>query len=287
MKVIKTVQLMQKTAMKLKRKGRRIVLVPTMGYLHNGHLSLIKKARKTAGANGVVVVSIYVNPTQFGPNEDLSRYPRDLKRDLDLIRPLNVDIVFNPSDKEMYPGKEEGLYSTYIVEENLSKNMEGSSRPGHFRGVATVVGKLFNIVMPDAAVFGEKDYQQAAIIKRMVKDFNFPLKIVVSPTVRESDGLAMSSRNSYLNESERKQATALFRAIQYAKNAVSKKGTINANDLKNELKNLIEKEPSGRVDYIEFFDPETLQPVSKVRSGAHLALAVYVGKTRLIDNASL
>jgi len=287
MKVIKTVKAMQNTALKLRQKGKKIVFVPTMGYLHDGHLSLIKTARKLAGKNGVVVVSIYVNPTQFGPAEDLSRYPRDLCRDLKLCRENQTDIVFTPNDSEMYPGKESGLYSTYVVEERLSKNMEGASRPGHFRGVTTVVAKLFNIVLPDAALFGEKDFQQAAIIKRMVKDLNFPIKIIVCPTVREPDGLAMSSRNSYLNQSERQQATALHRAIQKAREIVANEKTADSLKLKTELKQYIEKEPSARVDYIEFFNPETFEPVEKVSKGARIALAVFVGTTRLIDNGEV
>lgn len=278
---------MQNTALQLRRRGKKIVFVPTMGYLHDGHVSLIKKARKIAGKDGVVVVSIYVNPTQFGPNEDLSRYPRDLRRDLKICRENQADIVFTPADSEMYPGKENGLYSTYVVEERLSKNMEGASRPGHFRGVTTVVAKLFNIALPDAAIFGEKDFQQAAIIKRMVKDLNFPIKIIVSPTVRETDGLAMSSRNTYLNQSERQQATVLYRSIQIAKEIVSKHQPVDSAELKKELTQYIEKEPSARVDYIEFFDPQTLEPVDKVSKGARIALAVFIGTTRLIDNSEI
>ncbi|MGC8885689.1 MAG: pantoate--beta-alanine ligase [Verrucomicrobiia bacterium] len=287
MKVIRTVKAMQNTALQLRRRGKKIVFVPTMGYLHDGHVSLIKKARKIAGKDGVVVVSIYVNPTQFGPNEDLSRYPRDLRRDLKICRENQADIVFTPADSEMYPGKENGLYSTYVVEERLSKNMEGASRPGHFRGVTTVVAKLFNIALPDAAIFGEKDFQQAAIIKRMVKDLNFPIKIIVSPTVRETDGLAMSSRNTYLNQSERQQATVLYRSIQIAKEIVSKHQPVDSAELKKELTQYIEKEPSARVDYIEFFDPQTLEPVDKVSKGMRIALAVFIGTTRLIDNSEI
>ncbi|MGC9035301.1 MAG: pantoate--beta-alanine ligase, partial [Verrucomicrobiia bacterium] len=213
--------------------------------------------------------------------------PRDLRRDLKICRENQADIVFTPADSEMYPGKENGLYSTYVVEERLSKNMEGASRPGHFRGVTTVVAKLFNIALPDAAIFGEKDFQQAAIIKRMVKDLNFPIKIIVSPTVRETDGLAMSSRNTYLNQSERQQATVLYRSIQIAKEIVSKHQPVDSAELKKELTQYIEKEPSARVDYIEFFDPQTLEPVDKVSKGARIALAVFIGTTRLIDNSEI
>lgn len=279
---------MQKFALKAKRKGKKIGFVPTMGYLHEGHLSLIRKARQLCRKNGIVVVSIYVNPTQFGPNEDFSKYPRDLERDLRLCKSAGADIVFTPTDDAMYPGKSQGLYSVYVVEEELSKTMEGASRPGHFRGVTTVVAKLFNIVQPDVAVFGEKDYQQAAIIRRMVENLNFPVKIIVAPTVREPDGLAMSSRNTYLNADERKQATVLFRTINLAREKVrSSSAPLKAADLKNELRTYIEKEPSARLDYIEFFNPDTLKPVDEVKTGDHMALAVFIGTTRLIDNGRL
>lgn len=279
---------MQKFALKAKREGKKIGFVPTMGYLHEGHLSLIRKARQLCRKNGIVVVSIYVNPTQFGPNEDFSKYPRDLERDLRLCKSAGADIVFTPTDDAMYPGKSQGLYSVYVVEEELSKTMEGASRPGHFRGVTTVVAKLFNIVQPDVAVFGEKDYQQAAIIRRMVENLNFPVKIIVAPTVREPDGLAMSSRNTYLNADERKQATVLFRTINLAREKVrSSSAPLKAADLKSELKTYIEKEPSARLDYIEFFNPDTLKPVDEVKTGDHIALAVFIGTTRLIDNGRL
>lgn len=288
MKVIKDIAAMQKFALKAKREGKKIGFVPTMGYLHEGHLSLIRKARQLCRKNGIVVVSIYVNPTQFGPNEDFSKYPRDLERDLRLCKSAGADIVFTPTDDAMYPGKSQGLYSVYVVEEELSKTMEGASRPGHFRGVTTVVAKLFNIVQPDVAVFGEKDYQQAAIIRRMVENLNFPVKIIVAPTVREPDGLAMSSRNTYLNPDERKQATVLFRTINLAREKVrSSSAPLKATDLKSELKTYIEKEPSARLDYIEFFNPDTLKPVDEVKAGDHIALAVFIGTTRLIDNGRL
>jgi pantoate--beta-alanine ligase len=258
-----------------------------MGYLHAGHLSLVKRARKAVGKSGKVVVSIYVNPTQFAPTEDLSKYPRDLKRDLKLLRELNVDVVFTPSDTEMYPNKSGNGFSTYAVEEKLSRTMEGASRPTHFRGVTTIVAKLFNIVLPDVAVFGQKDFQQAAIIQRMVRDLNFPLKIVVAPTLRERDGLAMSSRNKYLTGDLRRQATVLWRAIQTAQAVVKKTKTISAAKLKTDLKKLIKSEPDTQLDYVEFFEPETLSPVSKITRGSQMALAVFIGKTRLIDNARL
>ena len=276
-----------------------------MGYLHKGHLSLIRTARRRVGRMGKVVVSIYVNPTQFGPQEDLSRYPRDLKRDLKLCRAAGVDVVFVPSDAEMYPGgggtgvppmpsqkKLTGetpvprAFSTYVVEEELSQGMEGAARPTHFRGVTTVVAKLFNCVLPELAVFGAKDWQQAAIVKRMVANLNFPLKIVVAPTVRERDGLALSSRNRYLDAAQRAQATILHQAIQRARAAVQKQ-PLSAAKLKAELKKLIAAVPLARLDYLELFDPETLQPVANVPRGTHLALAVFFGQTRLIDNGRL
>ena len=262
----------------------------------------MKRTRQSVGKNGKVVVSIYVNPTQFAPTEDLAKYPRDLKRDLKLLRELKVDVVFTPSDGEMYPVLDCGDmsplskrrhvgalqdFSTYVVEEKLSQTMEGVSRPTHFRGVTTIVGKLFNIVLPDVAVFGKKDFQQAAIVKRMVADLNFPVRIIVAPTLRERDGLAMSSRNKYLIGDLRRQATVLWRAIQKAKAALKKSGAVPAAKLKADLKDLIESEPDARLDYIEFFEPETLSPVSKVSRGTQMALAVFVGKTRLIDNAQL
>jgi len=292
---------MQRLARQWQHAGRRIGFVPTMGYLHAGHLSLVKRARQAAGKNGIVVVSIYVNPTQFGPQEDFSKYPRDLKRDFKLCRAAGVDVVFTPGDAEMYPGGTRSRrcesadgprfdkrgYSTCVVEEKLSQIMEGASRPTHFRGVTTVVAKLFNIVLPDVAVFGAKDWQQAAIIKRMAADLNFPVKIVVAPTRRERDGLAMSSRNKYLTGDLRRQAIVLWRAIQIARAAVKKSKAVPATKLKAGLKKLIESEPDARLDYMEFFEPDTLIPVSNVTPGKHLALAVFVGKTRLIDNARL
>jgi pantoate--beta-alanine ligase len=287
MQIVSSIAAMQRLARKWQRETTRIGFVPTMGYLHAGHLSLVKRARQAVGKSGRVVVSIYVNPTQFAPTEDLSKYPRDLKRDLKLLRELNVDVVFTPSDAEMYPSKSKNGFSTYVVEEKLSRTMEGASRPTHFRGVTTIVAKLFNIVLPDAAVFGQKDFQQAAIIQHMVCDLNFPVKIIVAPTLRERDGLAMSSRNKYLTGDLRRQATILWRAIQTARAAVKKSKTISATKLKMDLKNIIESEPNAKLDYVEFFEPETLSPVSKIVTGSQIALAVFIGKTRLIDNAKL
>jgi len=287
MRINSAVSTMQKLALRWKRAGVKTGFVPTMGYLHAGHLSLVREARKRVGKNGKVVVSIYVNPTQFAPTEDLAKYPRDLKRDLKLCREAGVDVVFTPGDTEMYPGRADGNYSTYVVEEQLSQTMEGAARPVHFRGVTTIVAKLFNSVLPDMTVFGQKDFQQAAIIKRMVADLNFPVKIIVAPTLRERDGLAMSSRNKYLVGDLRRQATVLWCAIQVAKFAVQKSKSVSAADLKADLKKLVEIEPDAKLDYVEFFNPETLSPVAKVTRGTQMALAVFVGKTRLIDNARL
>lgn len=300
MQIVRSIAAMQHLARQWQRASRRTGFVPTMGYLHAGHLSLVKRARQAAGKSGGVVVSIYVNPTQFGPKEDFSKYPRDLKRDLKLCREAGVDVVFTPSDKEMYPAGtgsrrcesadgprfDKRGYSTYVIEEKLSQSMEGASRPTHFRGVTTVVAKLFHIVLPDVAVFGAKDWQQATIIKHMVADLNFPVKIIVAPTLRETDGLAMSSRNKSLEGDLRRQATVLWRAIQAARFAI-RKFPVPQHRLKAQLKQLIESEPDAKLDYIEFFNSETLAPVSTVRFQIHMALAVFVGKTRLIDNGRL
>jgi pantoate--beta-alanine ligase len=281
-RIVTTVAAMRKLSRVWKKTGVTIGFVPTMGYLHEGHLSLVHRARKAVGKSGKVVVSIYVNPTQFAPHEDLAKYPRDLARDKRLCREAGVDVVFIPADSEMYPP----AFSTYVVEESLSKPMEGASRPTHFRGVATVVAKLFNIVMPDVAVFGAKDFQQGAVVQRMVRDLNFPLQIIVAPTLRESDGLAMSSRNKYLNAEQRKQATVLSKALQHAKQVVAK-SAVSSQKLRDQTAAFIGEQPEARLDYIEFFDPKSLQPVTTVKRGTQMALAVFFGKTRLIDNATL
>jgi pantoate--beta-alanine ligase len=286
MRIVKTVSAMQRLAKHWQTERTRIGFVPTMGYLHAGHLSLVKRARQLVGPRGVVVVSIYVNPAQFGPHEDLSRYPRDFARDKALCRSAGVDVIFAPDDKQMYPRNAEGEYSTYVVDEKLSRGMEGASRPTHFRGVTTIVAKLFNIVQPEVAVFGAKDFQQAVVVRRMVRDLNFPLKIEVAPTHREPDGLAMSSRNKYLSPAERVQATILSEALALAKKLVKGKA-ISSAVLKSKLARFIAQRPAARLDYIEFFDPHTLEPAAKVKPGVHMALAVFFGKTRLIDNARL
>jgi pantoate--beta-alanine ligase len=288
MRVIKSVVAMQRLAKNWQRAGIGVGFVPTMGYLHAGHLSLVQRARRLVRNSGKVVVSIYVNPTQFGPKEDLSRYPRDFARDARLCREAGVDVIFAPSTNEMYPANGKGEFSTFVTEERLSRRMEGASRPTHFRGVTTIVAKLFNIVLPTVAIFGAKDYQQAAVVKRMVRDLNFPLKIDVAPIFREADGLAMSSRNKYLEGALRKQAVVLSRTIQRVQAAIRKSSrSLPSTKLKAELKRLVEHEPAARLDYVEFFDPQTLLPVSKVATGTHMALAVFIGKTRLIDNGPL
>jgi pantoate--beta-alanine ligase len=288
MRIIKSVAAMQRLGRSWQRAGVLVGLVPTMGYLHAGHMSLVQRARRLAGRGGKVVVSIYVNPTQFGPQEDLSRYPRDFARDVRLCRKAGVDVIFAPDNAQMYPCGGTDGFATFVIEEGLSRGMEGKSRPTHFRGVTTVVAKLFNIVQPDVAVFGSKDYQQAAIVKRMARDLNFPLKIVVAPTVREADGLAMSSRNKYLTGDLRAQALVLWRSLQKARAEVCESSQpILAARLKRELKRFIEQTPAARLDYVEFFDPDTLVPVRNVTRGTQIALAVFIRKTRLIDNATL
>lgn len=245
------------TISKLRKQGKRIAFVPTMGALHAGHISLIRAAKKAGGA---VVVSIFVNPLQFGPKEDYKKYPRIIKEDKEILSKEKVDILFIPSALEMYP---EG-YSTYVTEKNLSKVMCGASRPGHFAGVATVVLKLFNIVKPDIVFFGQKDYQQAAIIKKIIRDLNLDINLVIVPTVREKDGLAMSSRNRYLSNAERTRALGLYKALK--------------------TKKLAKKINGIRLDYFVAVDKETLEPVKKIKKGTLLAIAGRVGKTRLIDN---
>jgi len=282
MQVITKVAAMQQLALDWRASNKSIGFVPTMGYLHAGHISLVKKARERVGSAGIVGASIFVNPTQFSPSEDLAKYPRDLEHDKALCTEAGVDFIFAPSDTEMYPSD----YSTYVAEERLSRKMEGVTRPHHFRGVTTVVSKLFNIVLPNVAVFGAKDFQQAAIIKQMVRDLNFPIEIIVSPIIREESGLAMSSRNKYLSPEQREQAVILSRSIQFAKDAVAKKA-VPATRLKEDVARFIGKAASAQVDYVEFFDPTTLEPADTVRPGVHMALAVYFKPTRLIDNGRL
>lgn len=256
----------------------KIGFVPTMGYLHKGHLSLVKIAKRNADK---VVVSIFVNPTQFGPNEDLDRYPRNINRDKKILGDMGVDAVFLPTIDMMYP---EG-YLTYVEVEKLSKILCGASRPQHFRGVTTVVLKLFNIVVPDIAVFGEKDYQQAVIIKRMVNDLNLSVKIRTGKIIREDDGLAMSSRNAYLNPGERERATALYKSLLLANKMVNS-GEKDCKKIKNRMKKLILSE-GGKIDYVEIVHPESLDPLKSIEDKARALVAVWIGKTRLIDNMLL
>jgi pantoate--beta-alanine ligase len=258
---------------------RRRALVPTMGALHKAHGELIRVAHEHAGNSGEVVVSIFVNPLQFEPGSDYELYPRPQGADEEFCRAQNVDLLFRPSTGEMYADD----HSVSVEETALSTVLEGKSRPGHFRGVCTVVAKLFNILLPDMAIFGEKDFQQLAVIRRMVRDLSFHIEIVPVPTVREPDGLACSSRNEYLNKEERKQAPVLHKALSAAANA----GYRSAEEIVDVARRIIEEAPLARIDYIEVVDAETLQPVDSVCPNSLLALAVYFGKTRLIDNIRL
>ena len=276
MKVISTVAEFKEA----RRKIRGTVgFVPTMGYLHEGHLFL---ARRAKAENDFSVVSIFVNPTQFGPKEDFARYPRDPDRDLALLEKERTDLVLMPPVEEMYPP---GI-STWVDVEGVTKRLEGAARPGHFRGVATVVAKLFNIVEPARAYFGEKDAQQVVVIQKMVTDLNMNLEVVVVPTLREPDGLAMSSRNVYLNPEERQAAVVLWRSMNLVK-GLQQKGERDAEKLRNEMVALIKKEPLARIDYVSIADPTTLDELSHIKGSALVSMAVYIGKTRLIDNLIL
>jgi pantoate--beta-alanine ligase len=279
MEIIRTPEAMQQRALDVKRQGKRIGFVPTMGFLHEGHLSLMRLARNRCD---VLVVSIFVNPAQFGPNEDLSAYPRDFERDEQLCERAAVDIVFYPEPGAMYAADA----SVWVDEVKLSAGLCGAARPGHFRGVCTVVAKLFNVVQPDLAVFGEKDAQQLRIIERMVRDLNIPVTIVRGPIVREADGLAMSSRNKYLSVTQRANALCLQRALQRAQSLVAK-GERTAAVIGQAMRELIEGVPEAAIDYIEFVEDQTLAPVDCIEGRILVALAVKIGSTRLIDNALL
>jgi len=255
--------------------GKTIGFVPTMGYLHQGHLSLVQKAREE---NDIVVVSIFVNPTQFGPNEDYSRYPRDLERDLRLLNPFNVDYIFNPSVEEMYPA----YYSVFVDETEMSKYLCGARRPGHFRGVCTVVTKLFNIVRPTHAYFGQKDAQQFRILRRMVENLNMDVEMVEMPIVREPDGLAMSSRNVYLSDEERREAPRLYKSLLEAKKLIDS-GERDVQKIKDEIQRVL-NHPLLKIDYVEIVDEKTLIPVDRIEGDVIVAIAVFFGKARLIDN---
>ena len=280
MRVIESALEMQQTALALRAQGRRVGFVPTMGNLHDGHLSLVRLAKKHGD---VVVVSIFVNPTQFGPNEDFAAYPRTFEADRALCEAEGVDLVFYPSVPEMYPGGA----SVSVTENSLSRTLCGASRPGHFDGVCTVVAKLFNVVLPHVAVFGEKDAQQLRVIRRMVRDLRFPVEIVAGPTAREPDGLARSSRNRYLTPEQRPQAVCLRRALDEAERRFAA-GERDPAALVAAMRAVVAKAPAAKIDYVELVDDETLQPVSgPVVRPALAALAVWVGKPRLIDNAVL
>lgn len=259
-----------------KKQERTVGFVPTMGYLHEGHLSLVKAAKETSD---VVVVSIFVNPTQFGPNEDFERYPRDYDRDLMLLEKAGVDVVFLPSVSELYP---EG-FDTYVITETLSTKLEGKSRPGHFKGVCTVVLKLMNLVNPDYMHMGQKDIQQCIVLKRMIQDLHVQTKLVIEPTIRENDGLAKSSRNTYLSESERKEAIVLHQSLMFAKNCIDEKN-YDVNSILEGMKKIINTAEKSKIDYIAITDIKYLEPITSVQFPFIISMAVYIGHTRLIDN---
>lgn len=274
MQVTKTVEETRNLIKAWKKEGKTIGLVPTMGYLHEGHASLIERCRKE---NDIAVVSVFVNPTQFGPNEDLESYPRDFERDSALCESLGADLIFHPEPEDMYINP-----CAYVDIDLLSKNLCGKTRPIHFKGVCTVVSKLFHIVTPDRAYFGQKDAQQLAIIKKMVQDLNFDVQVIGCPIVREDDGLAKSSRNTYLNEEERKAALCLSRAIKKGQGIIAK--GMDSETVLKEMRFIIEEEPLAKIDYVSMVDALTMQDVDKVEKDVLVAMAVYIGKTRLIDN---
>ena len=276
MQVTKTVEETRKQIKQWKKEGKTIGLVPTMGFLHEGHASLIRKCREQ---NDIVVVSDFVNPTQFGPNEDLEAYPRDFERDSKLCESLGADLIFAPSPEDMYHDPH-----AFVSIDTLSETLCGKTRPIHFKGVCTVVTKLFHIVAPDRAYFGEKDAQQLAIIRKMVKDLNFDIEIVGCPIVREEDGLAKSSRNTYLTDKERQAALCLSRAVKTGKEVIYTGA--DAKEVLNPMKAIIEAEPLARIDYVMMVDALTMQPIEKADRDVLVAMAVYIGKTRLIDNFS-
>jgi pantoate--beta-alanine ligase len=279
MRVIESIQEMRKWSEAERGAAMRVVLVPTMGALHEGHLSLVRDGKKRGER---LVVSLFVNPAQFGPNEDLAAYPRDFERDRDLLENEKVDVLFYPTAAEIYPEE----YQTYVEVEKLAALLCGEFRPGHFRGVATVVAKLFNIVRPHAAIFGAKDYQQLQLVRRMALDLNFDVEVVGCPIVRDEDGLALSSRNRYLSPEERAAALSLHRSLKGAE-SLAQQGEKESRRILGAVRAEIEREPLARIEYARVCDPETLQEVARVEDGAVLALAVRVGKTRLIDNTVL
>ena len=276
MNIVKTISEVRNEVKNWRKQGLSVGLVPTMGYLHEGHKSLIDRACKE---NDKVVVSVFVNPTQFGPGEDLATYPRDIQRDAALCEDAGAALIFNPEPEEMYFDD----FHTYVTMESLSDELCGKTRPIHFRGVCTVVSKLFHIVAPDRAYFSQKDAQQLAIIKRMVRDLNFDIEIVGCPIVREADGLAKSSRNTYLNPEERKAALVLSKAVGLGQELIQK-GERNADVIVEKMKQLIEEEPLAKIDYVQAVDAISIQPVAEIKGTVLVAMAVYIGKTRLIDN---
>ena len=278
MKTLSSVKEMQEFAEDSRLSGKTIALVPTMGFLHQGHLELMEEGKKRAD---ILIISIFVNPTQFGVGEDLEKYPRDMERDKKLAEGVGVDIIFAPSASEMYPKG----YQTYVNVKDVTRNLCGISRPTHFRGVTTVVAKLFNIVKPHIAIFGEKDFQQLVAIRQMVKDLNFDIEIVGIPTVREKDGLAMSSRNTYLTPEERKAALSLNQAISIARD-IFRSGERRSESILREVKKRIESEDLTDIDYVKMCDSQTLEDIEEIDRGAVLAIAVKVGRTRLIDNCT-
>jgi len=277
--VVRNIKKMQKLSDEWRKKGKIIVFVPTMGYLHEGHLSLMRRGKKLGD---VLVFSIFVNPIQFNQREDYEKYPRDEKRDLELAKEAGADVAFIPSEKEMYP--ETPL--TYVDVNKITENLCGAFRPGHFRGVATVVTKLFNIVKPHIAIFGEKDYQQLKVIERMVRDLNFDIKIVPGKTIREKDGLAMSSRNARLTPDERRKATIINRALKEAK-TLFLTGVRDAYKIISCARDIMEKEPALRIEYLKVVHPDTLEDVQEIKDNALIATAVWIGNVRLIDNIML
>jgi len=279
MVLIEDIASMKRYVLAVKSNGTTIGLVPTMGYFHEGHLMLMRMAKKISDH---LIISLFVNPAQFGQGEDLDKYPKDMERDKTLARAVGVECIFAPSVEEMYP---EG-YSTYVNVENITNVLCGVSRPHHFRGVATVVTKLFNIIEPDIAVFGEKDFQQLAVIKQLVKDLNMNVRVVGHPTIREPDGLAMSSRNAYLRVDERKKSLILNKSLHLARNLFAE-GVRDASKIRDSVKKMISSEEGCDIDYVEVVDPERLSPIRTIEDKALIALAVRIGSTRLIDNTVL
>lgn len=279
MKLITSPAQIQSYCLSARTEGKTIGLVPTMGFLHEGHLSLMRPARDE---NDLLVVSIFVNPTQFGPSEDYEAYPRDLQRDSEMAAEVGVDVIFSPTVEDMYPNG----YATFVHVEHITEKMCGAARPGHFRGVTTIVAKLFNLIQPHKVYFGQKDAQQTVVIRRMAEDLNFGIEIAVLPTVREDDDVAMSSRNKYLNQDERQAALVLIKSLRMAEDLV-KSGQANAAEISRKMRDMIQAEPLAKIDYIAIVDADTLADIDIIKGNTLIALAVFMGKTRLIDNVIL